>query len=339
MLSESFQRSSHTEPEPCSSSCGGIATERNRYYTGKYMTARDFRDEQEYFLSRHRLHARLLHGWGIICGLEVSHHPDWTHHLDTDCAKRWVVISPGIALDCCGREIVVPKKMYFELPLPHYAAAHMAGEGSAGAPRESYAPETGAMEGEFLLGLCYEETEIECTPVLYAEGAHDPRRLEANRVREGARLVVRRRDQVQGDCWRERTSQGVTPCRDDCDDDIRGPTGACLEPVCPCGGMVPLVLIHPLDGYTDYTAGFDIDDQGRRYVETASELLTHIVSINWPHGGEVTLSHLRETMQGRLEIRFDRRLLPGRGRSDRHQCTHVCRDGSRRGRDLRLHTL
>src|SRR5262249_55744294 len=98
--------------EPCATGCGYIATERNRYFTGKYMTARDFSGEQEYFLSRHRLHNRVLHGWGIVCGLRVVRHPD------PGCAHRWVVVRAGIALDCCGREVVLPRDTAFELPLP-----------------------------------------------------------------------------------------------------------------------------------------------------------------------------------------------------------------------------
>src|SRR5690348_10815975 len=92
--------------------CGAIVLERNRYFTGKYMTPRDFAGEQEYFLSRHRLHNRLLHGWGIVCGLDVEPHPN------PDCADRWVVVRAGIAIDCCGRELVLLKDTAFELPLP-----------------------------------------------------------------------------------------------------------------------------------------------------------------------------------------------------------------------------
>ena len=58
--------------EPCGSGCGSVETERNRYFTGKYMTARDFSGEQAYFLSRYRLHNRLLVGLGVVTGLEVQ---------------------------------------------------------------------------------------------------------------------------------------------------------------------------------------------------------------------------------------------------------------------------
>src|SRR5260370_21219076 len=75
------------------------------------MAARDFQNEQDYFLSRHRLHNRLLHGWGIVCGLKVTPHPN------PDCANRWVVIHPGIAIDCCGRELIIECETPFQLPL------------------------------------------------------------------------------------------------------------------------------------------------------------------------------------------------------------------------------
>src|SRR5947209_3916492 len=91
--------------------CGFVAAERNRYFTGKYMAARDFADEQAYFLSHQRLHNRLLHGWGVVCGLGVTRHPN------PDCGSRWIIVHPGVALDCCGRELILRCATPFELPL------------------------------------------------------------------------------------------------------------------------------------------------------------------------------------------------------------------------------
>ena len=285
--------------EPCVTDCGFIATERNRYFTGKYMTARDFQGEQAYFLSRHRLHNRLLHGWGIVCGLRVIPHPD------PDCADRWVVVRAGIAIDCCGRELVLERDTPFELPLPI--------EADEGAAMENSAPDAEGMRGPFLLCLRYAEEPIEHVPALYAEGTCDPTRHEANRVREVACLEVCSLDEVDPDCWRVPGGDPVARCRDDCDDELPGPAGICLEPECPCGSLVPLALIHPRDPDVGYAAGFDVDTQGRRTLPTAPEFLTHIVGINWPHGGEITLSHLREDLGGRLEVHFDRKLLPTEG--------------------------
>ena len=42
---------------------------RNTFFPGKIMEARDFLDEQRYFLGKDRRHVQLLHGWGTVCGL------------------------------------------------------------------------------------------------------------------------------------------------------------------------------------------------------------------------------------------------------------------------------
>jgi hypothetical protein len=320
--------------------CGHIATERNRYFTGKYMAARDFQDEQSYFLSRHRLHNRLLHGWGIVCGLKVTPHPN------PDCARRWVVVHPGIALDCCGRELILPCEQAFELPLPRHEGEggespppeeyeqaggrrrhHQPGEGGPGdAGAEDEGPnnpdadepgpghggaDDGVMREPFLLALRYVEDEVERVPALYHEGACDPSRTEANRVRERAELVVVALDEVAGDCWRTREGAADAQCRDDCADDLYGVGGSCLDPVCPCKEYVPLALIRFDPDLPD--TWVEIDLSGRRYLPTPPELLTHIVDINWPHGGEVTLAQLNDEMGGRLEVSFDRKLQPAEG--------------------------
>ena len=88
-----------------------VRTTRLRWFTGRFITARDLTDEQEYHLDRHRLHNRLLHGWGVVCGLEV--HP----HDKADCAHEWVWVDPGIAIDCRGREIILPHREAVRWPV------------------------------------------------------------------------------------------------------------------------------------------------------------------------------------------------------------------------------
>jgi hypothetical protein len=273
--------------EPCTRGCGTPKTERNRYFTGKYMTARDFRGEQEYFLSRHRLHNRVLHGWGIVCGLRVVRHPD------PDCSSRWVVVRAGIAIDCCGRELVLLKDQIKELPLPRNEPAE--------------ARDEEVMTGPFLLCLRYDEIPVEHVPALYTEGDCDPAREEANRVREEASLIFRSLDKVEPGCWPEPSRDKERHCRDDCDDELPGPAGICLKPDCPCGKIVPLALIDFDPKNPD--AGFTIDREGRHELPLPREFFTRIVGMNWPHGGELSLNDLRE-MNGRLEVRFDRQLQP-----------------------------
>jgi hypothetical protein len=94
---------------------GGVCVEcdipqlaRNNYFTGKLLVERDFTDEQRYLLGKLRRHNQRLHGWGTVCGLKVKQHPN------PGCQDRFVVIEPGTAVDCCGREIFVTREEYFD---------------------------------------------------------------------------------------------------------------------------------------------------------------------------------------------------------------------------------
>jgi hypothetical protein len=75
--------------------------ERNKYFYGKLMTVRDFETEQNYFNEKRHLLNRLIHGIGIVCGFDK---------IETDPDGANVSLSPGVAIDCCGREIVVDKE-------------------------------------------------------------------------------------------------------------------------------------------------------------------------------------------------------------------------------------
>jgi hypothetical protein len=288
------KESTMTEPElaECTDGCGYVAVERNRYFTGKSMMARDFWADQHYFLTHHRLHNRLMHGWGIVCGLNVVRHPN------PDC-ERWVVIRNGIAFDCCGRELILAKDRAFELPLP------------AGEDDESYEQGKTPEWRPFVLCLEYAECEIEPVPLLYTDcDSHcngDNGRLVPNRIREEPRIEVRYLDDLDEGCWRVPRTGMDAPCREDCDDDIPAKGLGCVDPYCPCGSCVPLALIVP-----DDDALFGIRLGGRRELPPPAEYLTHVAGINWPHGGELTLEDL-EDMNGRLEVRFDRRIQEADG--------------------------
>ncbi len=84
--------------------CGLHQPLRNHYFDGKFLTARDFSDEQDYHRGHRHMHNALLHGTGTVCGLRLIQHPA------PDCRRAFVVVEPGLALDCCGQEIVVPAR-------------------------------------------------------------------------------------------------------------------------------------------------------------------------------------------------------------------------------------
>ena len=81
---------------------------RTNFFAGRLLTAEDFSAEQDYLLGRFRRHNRLLHGSGVVQGLDVS--------LTGDTTTPSVTIGPGYALDPIGDEICVGSAT--ALPLP-----------------------------------------------------------------------------------------------------------------------------------------------------------------------------------------------------------------------------
>ncbi|MFB2835351.1 hypothetical protein [Floridanema evergladense] len=147
--------------------------ERLNYFTGQFLTERDFQDEQSYLLGKHRQHNRYLHGYGTVCGLKVEQHPN------PACRDRFIIIQPGFALDCCGREILVREPVYVDLD-------------KALAPQNNGTP-----NGKHLLiSLCYTECKSEFVPVLYAECGCDETGMEANRIYERFAVDVQLVDTV-----------------------------------------------------------------------------------------------------------------------------------------------
>ena len=106
---------------------------------------RDFNAEQAYMVGKDWLHNNLLHGVGTVCGLKVSPHPN------ESCRDRYVYIEPGVALDCCGRELIVPeRKLVRVLDLIAENEIDLSGEEAQ----------------DLFIALCYAETAEEPIPVL-----------------------------------------------------------------------------------------------------------------------------------------------------------------------------
>jgi hypothetical protein len=83
--------------------CSLLPFERNKYFYGKLLSVRDFEAEQKYGIEKDRLINRLILGEGIVCGLEIQLKPQ------TEANTLNVTLTPGVALDRSGREIVVSK--------------------------------------------------------------------------------------------------------------------------------------------------------------------------------------------------------------------------------------
>ena len=132
--------------------------ERVRYFAGQIMTEEDLTAEQAYHRAKHRSHNRYLHGSGVVCGLQVE---------ATKPTSSSVVVQPGVAIDCCGREILVVEPLVVE-------------------PRGLL--EKGRKRGRIYLTLSYGETEV--GPISAPDG-NDPQ-SDSSRIREMARIGATR---------------------------------------------------------------------------------------------------------------------------------------------------
>lgn len=154
----------HTGADSCCPTCEINPFAYTNYWQAKLMLPSDFIDEQRYHIDKMRLHNQRLHGWGVVCGLQVV--------ADTNpaCRDRFVTVQPGMAIDCCGHEIVVAEPVRIDITrLPSYAALAAAG---------AYGSQT--------LQLCirYRECGIDMIPVLYDDCAWDTDRCAPNKIAE-----------------------------------------------------------------------------------------------------------------------------------------------------------
>ncbi|MFF0097531.1 hypothetical protein ACFYSF_47715 [Streptomyces canus] len=269
-----------------------VPTTRLRWFTGRFITARDLTDEQDYHVARHRMHNRLLHGWGTVCGLEVR------PHERAECGNEWVRVEPGIAIDCMGREIV----------LPHREAGHW--------PID---PErTQAEDALAILCIRYGECLAEPLPAIVAD-CSSATRTEPGRVVEQWEFELHPVTADVDDEWTRllRQGPGTAPgapkdCSDGCG---RQPCrGGCIEPVREFGECVPIALLSRGRGEA---IRIDVDRNGirrdvRRSLPPPVAYLTHIVATSWEHGGELGIDELIDA-GGELRVRFDRDLAPADG--------------------------
>jgi len=148
---------------------------RNHYFYGKLMTARDFTDEQDYHRGKALRHNRYLHGWGTVCGLKVKQHPN------PACQSQYVVIEPGTAIDCCGREILVTREEYFDFRARLIELW-----------KEQHGENAELDDKPHTLQICirYNECETEEVPAVLGECGCDETACQPNRITEGYAFEV-----------------------------------------------------------------------------------------------------------------------------------------------------
>jgi hypothetical protein len=198
--------------------------ERLSYVPRQLLTADDMRAEQEYFREKQRRHNRLLHGWGVVCGLEVV--------KDTRSDRPfWVNVRPGYALGPYGDEICVPEEV--PLDLTHCARPPVACDQTLGDP-----PPLGTTP--ILVRIRYAECKTRPIRTLPAGCGCDETACEYSRIRDGfevqcipvpaeklKKLLVASREPAVGKTGQLQKDK-ARPC-----------------PPCPSDPWVPLAQISP----------------------------------------------------------------------------------------------
>lgn len=134
---------------------------RNRYFYGKLLDVVNFELEQNYFNCKRWMLNRLVSGYGVVCGLGVQLY-----------GTQAVQVQPGLAIDKCGREIMVcAPSDPFLLPAPPPATTTT--PGTTGTISTNNLPLTGASsspdccDGTYIhLSICYHECPSDPVPAM-----------------------------------------------------------------------------------------------------------------------------------------------------------------------------
>lgn len=163
---------------------------RNRYYYGKLMDVHSFQQETNYFLTMQRLLNRVVIGYGVVCGLDVR-----------KAGKEMaVIIDRGVAIDQCGRIIIVSKATQ-PIAIPDHVLPPPPEEEEETVEADDYSPEQQEKQPhkpprdcppQFIhVVLCYHECESDPAPVLTSD-CESWGTCEAGAIRERYRVEFRR---------------------------------------------------------------------------------------------------------------------------------------------------
>lgn len=162
---------------------------RNRYFYGKRLDVVDFEREQDYLNGKRWLLNRLVSGYGVLCGLDVK----------PAQKGRAVVVTPGVALDRGGREIVLPRQSEQVTlpPRPPKKAGHYK------QPQEGPHPQQNHCEPEDFVHLCICFQQCEGDPVaVTVDDCGQPASCSASSIQERYKLIIRecKAPEIELDC-------------------------------------------------------------------------------------------------------------------------------------------
>ena len=144
---------------------------RARYFHGMLLTDRDFREEQIYHNEKRKLLNRMLHGWGVVCGLGIK---------ETSPKSSKVIITSGMALDCHGNEILVCEDFELDLKKETCICPDTSKDKDPCADKDS-----DDKECKYYIAIKYNEVPTDPVPVYSPSAGCDDKVCEYSRTREG----------------------------------------------------------------------------------------------------------------------------------------------------------
>lgn len=166
------------------SKCDYNDFKRARYFHGQLLTDRDFREEQIYHNGKRKMLNRMMHGWGVVCGLEITPKEGMT-----------ITVNEGLALDCAGNEIYVDKP--YELNAAEIISACKTKPTTTEECAETEAEET---ENKWYVIIRYQEVPTDPVPVYTPGGGCEEKACDYSRVREGYCIELIRKDKMTAPC-------------------------------------------------------------------------------------------------------------------------------------------
>src|SRR5581483_3583101 len=132
----------------CCPACTGLeCLDRTRFFAGQLLSEADLNNDQSYWLAKNRLHNRYLHGWGVVCGLQV---------VCGDC-DGWVTIKTGYAIDPCGNDIVVCAEQPFNVAKAIQACCTPVKTTNCSPPRSAPPPNCQDVDQQWCITIQYDE--------------------------------------------------------------------------------------------------------------------------------------------------------------------------------------
>jgi hypothetical protein len=232
----------------------------------------------------------MVHGWGVVCGLEVVIEDK---QQNTTGPKK-VIIKPGLAIDCCGREILVCQDTPVELD-----------------PKRSTCPEAEVDKNKLVVCLEYHECKTERVNVT-GKICDQNDQYEYNRIRDSFVPVVRYSSEVN----KNLESHEICPLRENKLENIHKylcdklKKGCSYCPECPC-----LVIAE----ITIQDSKIEIDRCSQRKIVYNNPMLyglincyhgdlPHIIHISWEnlHGKNVKWHDFNKYIRNGLKVTFDK---------------------------------